>query len=76
MDRLTADGALAALAQIDAVTAAFAETAPRAVARMGGAEGLIARSAMTAIGPIPSFTMEEWSRMVQEHAKLSKGVIV
>jgi hypothetical protein len=66
MDRLTVDGALAALSQVEAVIAAFAETAPRAVARMGGVEGLIARSRMTAVGPIPRLTVEEWSAMALE----------
>jgi hypothetical protein len=63
MDRLTVDGALAALSQIEAVLAGFVETAPRAVAGMGGVEGLIARSRMTAVGPIPRLTIEEWSMM-------------
>jgi hypothetical protein len=68
MDRLSVDGALAALSQVEAVMAAFAETAPRAVARMGGVEGLIARSWMTAVGPIPRLTAEEWSVVAAEHA--------
>jgi hypothetical protein len=50
-------------ALIEAVMAAFAETAPGAVARMGGVEGLIARSRMTAVGPIPRLTVEEWLAM-------------
>jgi hypothetical protein len=45
---------------------AFVETAPGAVARMGGVEGLIARSRMTAIGPIPRLTVEEWAAVAEE----------
>jgi hypothetical protein len=70
MDRLSVEGAVAALSLIEAVMAAFAATAPRAVAKMGGVEGLIARSRMTAIGPMPKFTVEEWSAMALE----GKGV--
>jgi hypothetical protein len=66
MDSLTVDGALATLALMEAVMAAFAETAPQAVAKMGGVEGLIARSRMTVFGPIPRFTVEEWSAMAKE----------
>jgi hypothetical protein len=66
MDPLTADGALAALSQIEEILAAFVATAPRTVARMGGAENLIARSRMTAVGPIPRLTVEEWSAMASE----------
>jgi hypothetical protein len=66
VDQLTVDRALAALAQIEDILAAFVETAPRAVARMGGIEGLIARSRVTPIGPIPRFTVEEWSAMASE----------
>jgi hypothetical protein len=66
MDRMTVDGALAALSRIEAILVAFVETAPCAVADMGGAEGLIARSRMTAVGPIPTFTVEEWSAMSDE----------
>jgi hypothetical protein len=74
MDRLTVEGTLAALSLMEAVVAAFVETAPRALARMGGVEGLIARSRMTAIGPIPRLSVEEWSAMVLEsgHAPSTK----
>jgi hypothetical protein len=34
---------------------------------MGGVEGPIARSMMTAAGPIPKLTIEEWSVMALEH---------
>jgi hypothetical protein len=68
MDGMTAEGALAALSLIETVIAAFVETAPRAVARMGGVEGLIARSWMTAVGPIPRLTVEEWAAMALERA--------
>jgi hypothetical protein len=66
VDRMNVDAALAALGHIEAVMAAFVETAPRAVAAMGGADGLIARSRMTALGPIPRFTVEEWSAIALE----------
>jgi hypothetical protein len=68
MRSLTVDGALAAFSLIESVMAAFVETAPRAVARMGGVEGLIARSWMTAVGPIPRLTVEEWAAMALERA--------
>jgi hypothetical protein len=67
VDRLAVDGALSALVQIEAVTAAFVATAPRAVAAMGGVEGLIARSRMTAVGPIPRLTLAEWLAMAVEY---------
>jgi hypothetical protein len=66
MDRLTVDGALVALVQIEDTMAAFAKTATRAVADMGGVEGLIARSRMTTVGPIPRLTIEEWAAMALE----------
>ncbi len=66
MDSLTVEGTLAALRGIEGVMAAFADTAPRAVAAMGGVEGLIARSRMTPIGPIPSLTVDEWSVIASE----------
>jgi hypothetical protein len=66
MDRLTVDGALAALVQIEGILAAFVETAPQVVARMGGVEGLVARSRMTSIGPIPTLTVEEWATIALE----------
>jgi hypothetical protein len=68
MDRLTVEGARAALALIESATTAFVDTAPRSVVDMGGIEGLIGRSRMTAIGPIPRFTLEEWAAMALEYA--------
>ena len=68
MSRLSIDGALAALAAVETVAAAFVETAPEAVARMGGAEGIVARCEMTAIGPMPKLTVQEWSAIAQERA--------
>lgn len=70
MDQLTVEGALATLSCIEAVMAAFADTAPRSVAEMGGVEGLIARSRMTAVGPIPRLTVDEWSAMTKERAEM------
>lgn len=67
MDGMTVEGALAALALIEGTIAAFLHTAPHAVAEMGGVEGLIARSRMTVIGPIPTLTVEEWSVMAEAH---------
>lgn len=68
MARLGIDDALAALAAIEAIAAAFVETAPAAVSKMGGAEGIVARCEMTAIGPMPRLTLEEWSALAAEHA--------
>jgi hypothetical protein len=72
MDRLTVDGAIAALAPIDVVVRAFVETAPRAIARMGGVDGPIARSVMTAVGSIPRVTVEEWAAMALESTTFGK----
>jgi hypothetical protein len=69
MGRLTVDRALAVLIQIEDTMAAFVDTAPHTVAEMGGVEALIARSRMTAIGPIPTFTVEEWAAMASEGTK-------
>ena len=69
MDSLSVGGALAALSLIEAITAAFVATAPRAGASMGGVEGLIARSRMTVLGPIPRLTVEEWSAVASENVR-------
>lgn len=68
MSSLSIDQALAKLAAVEAVAAAFVETAPNAVARIGGTEGIVARCRMTAIGPVPSLTVDEWSVMAAERA--------
>jgi hypothetical protein len=66
MEGMTVDGALVALSLIETVIAAFVATAPLAAAEMGGVEGLMARSRMTALGPIPRLTVEEWAAMASE----------
>jgi hypothetical protein len=75
MARLSIDDALDALAMVDDIAAAFVETAPDAAVRIGGAEGIVARCEMTAIGPMPKFTIDEWSEMALEHAAMQKPEI-
>jgi len=68
MARLSIDDALDALAMVETIASVFVETAPNTAAEMGGAEGIVARCEMTAIGPMPKFTIDEWSAMAREHA--------
>src|SRR5229473_6160385 len=73
MARLSVADALAGLAAIEAIAAIFVVTAPEAAARMGSAEGIVARAEMTGIGPMPRFTVDEWSAMAREHAAILRG---
>lgn len=74
-NRLDIDGALSSLAAIEAVAAALVTTAPKAVAAMGGIEAVMAASEMTAIGPMPRFTLDQWSAMALERIGVIQGGI-
>ena len=65
--KLSVAEALQAAALIDLSLAAFEETAPRAVAALGGREFLSRRSQMTCFGPVPRLTEEEWCSMSEEY---------
>lgn len=56
--------------QIDAMLDAINDTAPEAVAAMGGRDSLAQRSEMTCIGPVPRLDAETWERMSQEYEGL------
>lgn len=45
----------------------FARTAPDFVASIGGQAGLASRCEMTAIGPLPRLTPEEFERVATEY---------
>jgi hypothetical protein len=75
MDRLSIDDALDALTMVETIAAAFVETAPTAAAEMGGAEGMVARCEMTAIGPMPRLTLNEWSAMALERTAIQEAEI-
>lgn len=59
--------ALHALRLIDASLAAFCETAPTAVASMGGRGALKRASEMTCIGPVPRLDVDTWAVMAAEY---------
>jgi hypothetical protein len=41
---------------------------------MGGVDGLVTRSRMTAIGPVPHLTVDEWSAMALENNGIARPV--
>lgn len=64
---LTVAEAIEAARLIDLTLAAFEDTAPKAVAAMGGRAQLARRSHMTPFGPVPALTVEEWCAMSDEY---------
>ena len=66
-ETLTVEEALLRAEQIDRNLDAFDETAPKAVAAMGGRDALARRSEMTCLGPVPRLDADEWERMSQEY---------
>ena len=66
-ETLTVEFALLRAEQIDRNLDAFDETAPKAVAAMGGRDALACSCEMTCIGPIPRLDADEWERMSQEY---------
>lgn len=69
-ENLTVDEVVQRATQIDAMLDAINDTAPEAVAAMGGRDSLARRSEMTCIGPVPRLDAETWERMSQEYEGL------
>ena len=63
----TVEEALLRAEQIDRNLDAFDETAPKAVAAMGGRDALARSCEMTCIGPIPRIDADTWERMSLEY---------
>ena len=78
-ETLTVEEALLRAEQIDRNLDAFDETAPKAVAAMGGRDALARSCEMTCIGPIPRIDADAWQAMSneyegnREHASLNRG---
>ena len=78
-ETLTVEEALLRAKQIDRNLDAFDETAPKAVAAMGGRDALARSCEMTCIGPIPRIDADAWQAMSneyegnREHASLNRG---
>ena len=66
-EKLTVAEALAKAEQIDVMLGAIQQTAPDAVAAMGGRDALARRSEMTCLGPVPRLDASEWERMSLEY---------
>jgi hypothetical protein len=66
-ETLTVEEALLRAEQIDRNLDAFDETAPKAVAAMGGRDALARSCEMTCIGPIPRIDAEAWQAMSDEY---------
>ena len=78
-EKLTVAEALQRAEMIDRNLDAFDETAPKAVAAMGGRDALSRRCEMTCIGPIPRIDAETWQAMSneyeagREHGSVNRG---
>jgi hypothetical protein len=78
-ENLSVAEALAKAEQIDAMLGAIHDTAPEAVAAMGGRDALSRRSEMTCLGPVPRLDQDEWERMSleyedrREHGSVNRG---
>ena len=66
-EKLTVAEALLRAEMIDRNLDAFDETAPKAVAAMGGRDALSGRCEMTCVGPIPRLDEGEWQAMSDEY---------
>ena len=66
-EKLTVEEALLRAEQIDRNFDAFDETAPKAVAAMGGRDALARSCEMTCIGPIPRIDADTWQAMSDEY---------
>ena len=66
-EMLTVEEALLRAEQIDRNLDAFDETAPKAVAAMGGRDALSGRCEMTCVGPIPRIDADTWQAMSDEY---------
>jgi hypothetical protein len=73
---LTAFDALARLSSIEIALDSLCETAPQAVAAMGGRDALLGLCQLTCVGPVPRLSEPAWERMAAEHAERqwSEGV--
>ena len=78
-ETLTVEEALLRAEQIDRNLDAFDETAPKAVAAMGGRDALARSCEMTCIGPIPRIDAEAWQAMSNayepghQHGAVTRG---
>ena len=66
-EKLTVAEALERAEQIDRNLDVFDETAPKAVAAMGGRDALARSCEMTCIGPIPRIDADTWQAMSNEY---------
>jgi len=66
-ENLSVAEALYRAEQIDVMLGAIHDTAPEAVAAMGGRDALARRSEMTCIGPVPRLDVGTWERMSMEY---------
>ena len=66
-ETLTVEEALLRAEQIDRNLDAFDETAPKAVAAMGGRDALARSCEMTCVGPIPRIDADAWQAMSDEY---------
>jgi hypothetical protein len=66
-EKLTVAEALQRAEMIDRNLDAFDETAPKAVAAMGGRDALAQRCQMTCVGPIPRIDADTWQAMSNEY---------
>ena len=78
-ENLSVAEALAKAEQIEVMLGAIHDTAPEAVAAMGGRDALARRSEMTCLGPVPRLGADEWERMSleyearREHGSVNRG---
>lgn len=78
-DKMSVAEALAKAELIEATLDAFEQTAPEAVAAMGGRDALARCSDMTCLGPMPRLDAEAWEAMSleyeerREHPSVSRG---
>lgn len=66
-DKLTVAEALQRAEQINLNMEAFEQTAPKAVAMLGGRDALSLASEMTCIGPVPRLDAGTWERLAAEY---------
>lgn len=81
---LSVHGALVANVCIEKATNAYLETAPRAVAALGGRAAIHARfqgmavgesgNCIAVLGPVPRLTVEEWQAMAMENVEAQRIV--
>lgn len=64
---LTVQEALHQANLIEGALASFEQTAPQTVAALGGRDGLLARSQMTCVGPIPRLDQDTWEKASLEY---------